>query len=116
VELRYAGRSIVFVGDVEAEGEAALVAAGLGHVDVVKVAHHGSPTSSTQDFITATHPEVAVISCGVANTFGFPAASVVARWRAAGADVERTDTSGAITVTIAPDQPLGVDRFAGSAP
>jgi len=110
VEVRYAGRSIAFVGDVEAEGEAALVAAGLGHVDVVKVAHHGSPTSSTPDFIAATHPEVAVISCGVANTFGFPAAAVVERWTAAGAEVERTDTGGAITVTIAPHQPLTVDR------
>ncbi|MEO6777135.1 MAG: ComEC/Rec2 family competence protein [Kofleriaceae bacterium] len=117
VELRYAGRSILFAGDVEAEGEAALIAAGLGHVDVVKVAHHGSPTSSTPSFIAATHPEVAVISCGVANTFGFPATAVVERWRAGGADVERTDTGGAITVTIAPDQaldhPLDVDRFVG---
>ena len=110
VEVRYAGRSIAFVGDVEAEGEAALVAAGLGHVDVVKVAHHGSPTSSTPDFVAVTHPEVAVISCGVANTFGFPAATVVERWTAAGAEVERTDTGGAITVTIAPHQPLTVDR------
>jgi competence protein ComEC len=113
VELRYAGRSIVFAGDVEAEGEAALIAAGLGHVDVVKVAHHGSPTSSIQDFVTATHPEVAVISCGVANTFGFPAAAVVERWRASGADVERTDTGGAITVTITPHQSLTVDRSIG---
>jgi competence protein ComEC len=111
IEVRYAGHSIVFAGDVEAEGEAALVAAGLGHVDVVKVAHHGSPTSSTAEFVAATRPEVAVISCGVMNTFGFPAPEVVERWRAAGADVERTDTSGAITVTIAPHQPLTVDRF-----
>jgi competence protein ComEC len=120
VELRYAGHSIVFAGDVEAEGEAALVAAGLGHVDVVKVAHHGSPTSSTPVFVAATHPAVAVISCGVMNTFGFPAPAVVERWRAAGAEVERTDIGGAITVTIAPHQPLTVDRFvgrlAGSAP
>jgi beta-lactamase superfamily II metal-dependent hydrolase len=45
------------------------------------------------------------------NTFGFPAPEVVERWRAAGADVERTDTGGAITVTIAPHQALTVDRF-----
>ena len=80
-------------------------------VDVVKVAHHGSPTSSTAEFVAATHPEVAVISCGVMNTFGFPAPDVVERWRVAGADVERTDTGGAITVTIAPHQPLTVERF-----
>jgi len=115
VELRYDGHSILFAGDVEAEGETALVAAGLGHVDVVKVAHHGSPTSSIAEFVAATHPEVAVISCGVANTFGFPSADVVDRWRAAGADVERTDTGGAITVTVAPLQPLIVERSLTSA-
>ncbi|HEY0251775.1 MAG TPA: DNA internalization-related competence protein ComEC/Rec2 [Kofleriaceae bacterium] len=111
IELRYAGRSILFAGDVEAEGEAAIVAAGLGHVDVVKVGHHGSPTSSSESFVRATHPSTAVISCGVANTFGFPSPAVLARWRAAGAEVERTDTSGAITVTVAPDGDLTVERF-----
>jgi len=110
VEVRYAGRSIVFAGDLEAEGEAEVVAAGLGHVDVVKVAHHGSPTSSSPDFVTATHPEVAVISCGVANAFGFPSAAVVDRWRAAGASVERTDVAGAITVTISATGRLALDR------
>ena len=111
VELRFAGRSILFAGDVEAEGEAAVVTAGLHHVDVVKVGHHGSPTSSSALFVAATHPGTAVISCGVANTFGFPSSAVTARWRAVGATVERTDTSGAITVTITPDGQLAVDRF-----
>ncbi len=111
IELRFAGRSILFAGDVEAEGEASIVAAGLEHVDVVKVGHHGSPTSSSQTFVTATHPGTAVISCGVANTFGFPAAAVLARWRAAGAEVERTDASGAITVTVTPEGTLTVERF-----
>ena len=116
VELRYAGRSIVFAGDVEAEGEAAAVAAGLGAADVVKVAHHGSPTSSSPAFVAATHPALAVISCGVANSFGFPAPDVVERWRAAGAEVARTDSSGAITVTITPGEPLDVDRFRSPVP
>jgi len=55
------------------------VAAGLGAADIVKVAHHGSPTSSSPGFVAATHPSFAVISCGVANTFGFPSPRVVAK-------------------------------------
>jgi competence protein ComEC len=112
VALRYRGRVVVFTGDVEAEGEDALVAAGLGRADVVKVAHHGSPTSSTPALVAATRPELAVISCGPGNTFGFPSPEVVARWRGAGADVARTDTDGAITVTIDGRGGLAIDRFA----
>lgn len=111
VSVHYAGRTLLFAGDVEAEGEDELVAAGLGGVDVVKVAHHGSPTSSSERFVAATRPRLAVISCGPANRFGFPAAAVVERWRAAGAEVARTDTRGAITVTIDDTGRLGVAHF-----
>ncbi len=61
VTVGYAGRTIAFLGDLEAEGEDAAVAAGLTHADVVKVAHHGSPTSSTPALIATLHPSVAVI-------------------------------------------------------
>ena len=111
VALRYRGRTILFAGDLEAEGEETLVAAGLGAVDVVKVPHHGSPTSSTAGFVAATHPGLAVISCGAGNSFGFPAAAVVERWRGAGAEIARTDRDGAIRVTIDRDGALAVDRF-----
>ena len=106
VAVRFAGRTVLFAGDLEIEGEDALVAAGIGEVDVVKVAHHGSRTSSSPDFIAQTRPELAVISCGVANAFGFPAPSVVARWRAAGARVLRTDEQGTITVSVDADGTL----------
>ncbi|HVV83035.1 MAG TPA: MBL fold metallo-hydrolase, partial [Kofleriaceae bacterium] len=97
-----AGRCILFAGDLEAEGEEALVAAAGGALpcDVVKVPHHGSPTSSSQAFVDATHPRLAVISLGRGNHFGFPGPAVLDRWRAAGARVLRTDTVGAVTVTI----------------
>lgn len=110
LELRYAGRSILFPGDVESEGEANLVVAGLGHVDVVKVAHHGSPTSSSPALVSATRPGIAVISCGVGNTFGFPSPNVIERWRASGASIERTDITGAIAVTISARGEISVDR------
>lgn len=116
IELRYRGRAILFTGDLEAEGEATLVTSGLGAVDVVKVPHHGSPTSSTALLVTTTHPALAVISCGVANQFGFPALAVVARWQAAGAEVARTDVTGAITVVVDDRGALAVDRFAAPPP
>lgn len=100
VVVRYAGRSILFAGDLEEEGERALVAAGLGHVDVVKVAHHGSRTSSSPALVAATRPGIAVISCGVGNAFGFPAEEVVRRWERAGARVLRTDQDGSVTVVV----------------
>jgi competence protein ComEC len=111
VTISYAGRTLLFTGDLEVEGEELIVAAGLPRIDVVKVAHHGSPTSSTARFVEATRPALAVISCGVANQFGFPAPAVVARWRDAGALVERTDRNGAITVTITHAGRISVDRF-----
>jgi len=116
VTIRYAGRTFLFAGDLEAEGEAQLVAAGIDEVDVVKVAHHGSRTSSSPGFVRATHPELAVISCGVANAFGFPSPAVVERWRAAGTRVERTDLAGSITVTVAADGALVVERFVRPTP
>lgn len=111
VSISYGGRTVLFAGDIEREGEDALLAAGLPHVDVVKVPHHGSPTSSSEPFVAATHPRLAVISCGVANTFGFPSPGVVARWQAAGAEVARTDQDGAVEVTISPSGALAVARF-----
>ncbi len=113
ISIRYAGRTILFTGDLEDEGEAALVAAGLPRVDVVKVAHHGSRTSSSRGFVAATRPELAVISCGVGNAFGFPADEVLERWRAVGADVARTDRDGTVTVTINAAGDLVVERSVG---
>ena len=100
IAIHYQGRTLLFTGDVEREGEDALVAAGLARVDVVKVPHHGSPTSSSEPFVAASRPALAVISCGRANAFGFPSPAVVARWRSVGADLERTDISGSITVVV----------------
>ena len=98
--LDVAGRSILFAGDLEAIGEGDLVAGGLAPVDLVKVPHHGSRTSSTEALVAAARPTLAIVSCGRRNRFRFPAAEVVARWSAAGARVLRTDEAGAITVVL----------------
>jgi competence protein ComEC len=114
VRLEFAGRALLFAGDLESDGEAALVAStppAWLRADVVKVPHHGSRTSSSAAFVRATAPGLAVVSCGVANRFGFPAAEVVARWRAAAARVLGTDQAGAVTIRIQPDGALQVSTF-----
>jgi competence protein ComEC len=102
VAVGWRGRRILFSGDIEHEAEDELVARAGPRLaaDVVKVPHHGSKTSSTAPFVAATHPALAVISVGERNRWGFPNPGVTARWRGRGADVWRTDRSGAITVTI----------------
>ena len=91
--------SVLFVGDAEAAQEERLIESEIAHHDVLKVGHHGSPTSSSVDFIRRVKPRLAVISSGVRNRFGHPSAPVLARLEAAGAQVARTDQSGALLWT-----------------
>jgi competence protein ComEC len=116
IALRFAGRTLLFTGDIEAEGEDQLVAAGLSRVDVLKVAHHGSPTSSSESFIAATRPALAVISCGRGNSFGFPSAAVLARLAAVGAEIARVDLEGSVGVTVDRDGAITVERFVTPLP
>jgi competence protein ComEC len=92
LRVRHGAVSILLPGDVEAEGEAALLARPEAlRAELVKAPHHGSATSSSAAFVTATGARFAVATVGRDNRFGFPAAAVVERWRAAGAEVLRTD-------------------------
>jgi competence protein ComEC len=98
-------RSVLFTGDIEAAAERALRArtpAATLAATVLKVPHHGSRTSSSNAFIAAVRPQVAVLSLGYRNRFGFPAPEVVDGYLAAGARVLRTDRSGAVSVDFGP--------------
>jgi competence protein ComEC len=109
--LQFGERTILMTGDVEKEGEAAMLnAKGDLRSDVVKVAHHGSRTSSTESFVAATHPRLAVISVGLTSIFGHPNKEVVERWRASDAEVLTTGRRGTITVTT-DGRNLKVDSF-----
>ncbi|MBK7903638.1 MAG: hypothetical protein IPJ97_12370 [Proteobacteria bacterium] len=101
------GHTALITGDIEAEAERDIVRDGaLAAVDVVVVPHHGSRTSSTQDFVTAVRPSWAVYAVGYRNRWNFPVRSVVERWQQAGAQAVRTSDSGAITFELAPGQVL----------
>jgi competence protein ComEC len=87
-------------GDIEKRAENDLVdeAAPLA-ADFLKVPHHGSKTSSTDAFVAAVAPKVAVVSVGEDNPFGHPVEAVVERYQAAGVRFLRTDKDGAVTAT-----------------
>jgi competence protein ComEC len=91
------GRSVLLVGDIEKEQEAALVATSAGALrsDVLIVPHHGSRTSSTGAFIDAVHPRIAVFQAGYRNRFGHPAADVMERYRVRGVLTRVTPECGA---------------------
>lgn len=95
-----AGRRFLLAGDVEQDIDPSLIAEGLPHLDLLKVAHHGSRTASTDAFLEAVRPSVTVVSAGTGNPYGHPAPSTIARLEAAGARVYRTDTNGSVEVSL----------------
>ncbi len=97
MKLSYGETSFLFVGDLERAGDREILAYGdVLDVDVLKVGHHGSITSSTPMFLSAATPELAVVSVGERNRFGHPSIEVIERLEAAGAAVLRTDRDGAV--------------------
>ncbi|MGP4050831.1 ComEC/Rec2 family competence protein [Streptomyces sp. 2A115] len=107
--VRSAGLTLLMLGDLEPPAQRALLrspaGAGLGGVDVLKVAHHGSAYQDP-DLIRRVAPRLAVISCGADNMYGHPAPSTLAALRAGGAEVLRTDEDGAVAVAGGGDRLL----------
>lgn len=91
--VRHGAVRMLFPGDVEREGEAALVAADVDlRADLLKAPHHGSRTSSTAPFLDRVRPEHVVFCVGWRNQFGFPHDDVAERYRRRGVVTHRTDT------------------------
>ena len=111
LRVRFGEKSFLFTADIEKEAEAALVNTGLGlKTDVVKVPHHGSRTSSTEQFVVAARPTLAVISVGRHSIFGHPHKEVVERWRASGAQVITTGAKGTISL-VTDGRTISVNTF-----
>jgi competence protein ComEC len=91
LHVTFGDTSFLLPGDVEAAGEAALLASGIPRVDVVKAPHHGSRTSSGRGLVAASRPRWVVFPVGAGNRYGFPHAETVDRWRGSGARLLRTD-------------------------
>lgn len=102
LRLDYNDSSFLFTGDAESLTEQYLLADNTTEelkVDVLKVGHHGSDTSTTQPFIKAVNPKFGVITCGQNNKYGHPHNVVMDRLRDANVEVYRTDTDGTIIAT-----------------
>ena len=100
--LQYEGCRILMPGDVEkpAEREMLFQMPPARKPTVLLVPHHGSRTSSTAEFLSAAAPDIAIVSCGWRNRFGFPHPEVLARYQEVGARVLRTDIHGAVRIRL----------------
>lgn len=100
IRLVHGENSFLFMGDAEEEAETDIMQNGLEiSADVLKVAHHGSSSSSSKDFINTVSPTYAVISCGEDNSYGHPSAETLNTLRSGGIKVYRTDEQGSIIAT-----------------
>lgn len=101
LRLTYGAVRVLLTGDAEAGEEAWLLArhGDALRADVLKVAHHGSATSSTAPFLDAVRPRVALVSVGADNSYGHPSPEVLQAFDARGAHLLRTDDDGTIVFT-----------------
>ena len=101
MRVAYAGKRLLFTGDIEADSEAELVAADL-RADVLKVPHHGSRTSSTAAFLDAVAPTVAIVS-GLPGKRPPPHPAVMERYAAHHIPTYVTGLVGAVTLNVDPE-------------
>lgn len=95
VRVSYAGKRFLFTGDMESLQEESILMQNLDVAsDVLCVAHHGSKTSTSAEFLARCAPEYAVISAGYRNSFGHPHPTVLARLKEQGCNVWRIDERG----------------------
>lgn len=104
-KLVYKNFSMLFTGDIEEIAEKAILSKYVNkqevlNADILKVAHHGSKTSSIKEFINAVNPKYAVIGVGKDNKFGHPSEKTLETLNDKNVKIYRTDISGEITIII----------------
>jgi competence protein ComEC len=114
MRMQYGKSSVLLEGDAEAPSERAMLAHGrVAAVTLLKVGHHGSRTSTTQEFLNAAAPKDTVVSVGKGNTFGHPRYEVIERIAEARAKLYRTDEFGLTTFLLGRDG--GIHEILGAS-
>jgi len=100
LRVEFGDTTFLFTGDAGKPSENAQISNGFSlKADALKVGHHGSRTSSTQQYLDAVAPNYAVIFCGADNTYGHPHSETMTRLTGTGATIYRTDENGTIIFT-----------------
>lgn len=103
LKLSYGTFDMLFTGDLEGGGEEnlkALLEESESQVEVLKVAHHGSKNSTSEEFLELLKPQAALISAGQKNRYGHPHEETLERLKEAGSEVYCTSGSGAVTIIV----------------
>lgn len=97
IRMEFNGTSFLFTGDAETENEKTII---WPQTDILKVGHHGSTTSTSQNFLNQIKPKYAIISVGKDNDYGHPNEKIIERLEKAGTEIFRTDECGTIEVIV----------------
>lgn len=100
LEVSYLNFDILFTGDIEKEGEEKLTSLLKKQYDVLKVAHHGSKNSTSEEFLDVVNPKIGFISAGENNSYGHPHEEVLERLEEKGCKCWNTIESGAVTIKV----------------
>lgn len=92
------GYKMLFTGDIEKEGEEYIYSKDICNIDILKVAHHGSSTSSNPRLLNKLNPKLSLISCGLNNRYGHPSKETIDTLNSISSAIYRTDLMGSINI------------------
>jgi competence protein ComEC len=111
MRIRSEDRDLLFMGDIGIEVERNIMKSMQGmRADLIKVPHHGSKSSSSEEFVSQTRPDIAVVTVGRENQYHHPSDEILARYEKIGALICRTDRDGAVTIHVTKEK-LSVQRW-----
>lgn len=100
VKVTFGENDLIFTGDIEEKGEKKILEKMSVDAEILKIGHHGSDTSTCNDFLNAVSPEIAIISCGEGNSYGHPHSEIIKKLENNNILYYRTDIEGTIILNI----------------